>query len=156
MSSRLRIEHRRVRNTRLRRRERVQRFRPRQTRERGRTWQNEAPGGSGSWERTVHLISESAGDDDRTFERWLRRHYSLLFEMELNDWYTDPTLWPSERSYEFFRQWFEPELYTVLRDLAQGAIYDGVAPGPSVEGRRGVAAHPGSMSTSEMLKSYRE
>jgi hypothetical protein len=44
--------------------------------------------------------------------------------MELNDWYTESTLGPTKGSYELFRQWFEPELYTVLRDLAQGAIYD--------------------------------
>jgi hypothetical protein len=96
-------------------------------------WINEAdPNPSGSpitleranEERTVYLISDRAGEDNRTFERWLRRHHGRLFEMEPNDWYTDPTLWPSERSYELFGQWFEPELYTVLTDLGQGAIYD--------------------------------
>lgn len=44
--------------------------------------------------------------------------------MELNEWYTIPALWPSKRSYELFRQWFDPELHTVLTDLGQGAIYD--------------------------------
>ena len=78
-------------------------------------------------ERTVYLISDSAGDDSRTFERWLRRHYASLFEMELNAWYTDPGLWPSERSYALFRRWFAPELHTVLVDLGQGAIYDAEA-----------------------------
>ncbi len=75
-------------------------------------------------ERTVYLISDSAGEDERTWERWLRRHYAKLFEMELNDWYTVPALWPSKRSYELFRQWFDPDLHTVLTDLGQGAIYD--------------------------------
>ena len=42
----------------------------------------------------------------RTFERWLRRHYASLFEMELNSWYTDPSLWPSERWYALCGQWF--------------------------------------------------
>lgn len=75
-------------------------------------------------ERTVYLISDSAGDNSRTLERWLRRHYARLFEMELNDWYTDPSLWPSERSYARFRQWFAPKLHTVVVDLGKGAIYD--------------------------------
>jgi hypothetical protein len=75
-------------------------------------------------ERTVYLISDSAGEDERTWERWLRRHYAKLFEMELNEWYTIPALWPSKRSYELFRQWFDPELHTVLTDLGQGAIHD--------------------------------
>ena len=96
-------------------------------------WINEAdPNPSGSpitleqvnEERTVYLISDGAGDDSQTFERWLRRHYAKLFEMELDDWYTDPALWPGGRSYELFRQWFEPELHTVLIDLGQGEIYD--------------------------------
>ena len=75
-------------------------------------------------ERTVYLISDRAGEDSKSFERWLKRHYAEIFEMELEGWYTDPDLWPKQISYELFRQWFDPELHTVLIDLGDGAIFD--------------------------------
>jgi hypothetical protein len=75
-------------------------------------------------ERTVYLIDDAVGDDDRSFERWLKRSYGALFEMELEGWYTDEGLWPQDRTYSMFRQWFDPELHTVLIDLGDGIILD--------------------------------
>jgi hypothetical protein len=75
-------------------------------------------------ERTVYLIGDSAGEDSHSLERWLKRHYAEIFERELEGWYTDPDLWPKERSYRLFREWFEPELHTVLIDLGDGALVD--------------------------------
>lgn len=75
-------------------------------------------------ERTVYLITDEAGQDPRSFERWLKRNYQELFERELYDWYTDPALWPKQPSYEVFRQWFDVELHTVLIDLGTGDLYD--------------------------------
>jgi hypothetical protein len=43
-------------------------------------------------ERPVYLISDSAGENARTWDRWLRRHYAKLLEVELNGWYTVPAL----------------------------------------------------------------
>jgi len=59
-----------------------------------------------------------------TFERWLKRHYDHFFEMELEGWYTDPALWPPDRSYEMFREWFEPECHTVIVDTCSEEIVD--------------------------------
>ena len=75
-------------------------------------------------ERTVYLISDTAGDDDRSLERWLKKIFAMLLESELEGWYTDPTLWPQERSYKLFRQWFTPECHTLLFDVVGGMIYD--------------------------------
>lgn len=79
---------------------------------------------SANEERNVYLISDNAGNDRQSLDRWLKRHYAEIFEIELEDWYTDPNLWPKQRSYTLFREWFEPELHTVLIDLGQGAIVD--------------------------------
>lgn len=75
-------------------------------------------------ERTVYLISDAAGDDTASLERWLKRNYAELFAMELEGWYTDPALWPQTRTYRLFRQWFSPECHTILVDLVGGEIYD--------------------------------
>ena len=75
-------------------------------------------------ERTVYLIDDRIGDDPRSFERWLRKNYEEIFEMELDGWYTDPKLWPQDRSLALFRAWFDVELHTVLVDLGAGEMYD--------------------------------
>lgn len=75
-------------------------------------------------ERTVYLISDRAGDDPATFHRWLRRNYLALFENEVGDWYTDPALWPVDRSFKVFQEWFEAELHTVVVDTVEGEIVE--------------------------------
>ena len=75
-------------------------------------------------ERTVYLISDEDADTDSTLERWIRRNYRQLFESELEGWYTDPMLWPEDRSFNRFREWFDVECHTVLVDTVGGAIYD--------------------------------
>jgi hypothetical protein len=75
-------------------------------------------------ERTVYLIDDRIGEDPRSLERWLRKNYEDLFERELEDWYTDPKLWPKERSLALFHAWFDVELHTVLIDLGTGELYD--------------------------------
>jgi len=49
---------------------------------------------SANEDRNVYLISDSAGDDRQSLDRWLKRHYVEIFEIELEDGYTDPNLWP--------------------------------------------------------------
>ena len=75
-------------------------------------------------ERTVYLIDDRIGEDPRSLARWLRKNYDDLFERELNDWYTDPKLWPQDRSLALFHAWFDVELHTVLVDLGAGEMYD--------------------------------
>ena len=75
-------------------------------------------------ERTVYLVDDKVGDDRQSLERWLRKNYGELFELELEGWYTDPVLWPRDRSLKVFRQWFDVELHTVLIDLGSGGMYD--------------------------------
>ena len=75
-------------------------------------------------ERTVYLIDDAAGDDPKSLERWLKRNYANLFEMELEGWYTDPSFWPQVRNYQLFREWFEPECHTVVIDTCPDDLFD--------------------------------
>lgn len=75
-------------------------------------------------ERTVYLIEESACADPKRLEAWLKKNYVQLFDAELEGWYTDPGLWPSKRTYKLFREWFTPEVHTVLVDLGTDDIFD--------------------------------
>ena len=75
-------------------------------------------------ERTVYLIDDNTASNPESVERWLRDNYRMLFESELESWYTDPDLWPRDLSFTLFGQWFEIECHSVLKDTVGGEIYD--------------------------------
>jgi hypothetical protein len=75
-------------------------------------------------DRTVYLISEEDGDGEIAVRRWVRANYEELFEYELGGWYTDPSLWPEERTGEMFCDWFEIEWHSVLIDTVDGELYN--------------------------------
>lgn len=55
---------------------------------------------------------------------WSRKNHAALFENELEGWYTDETLWPRNRDYKTFKEWFEVECHSVIMDTVGGEIYD--------------------------------
>jgi hypothetical protein len=75
-------------------------------------------------ERTVYLISDEDAESKSRVERWIRKNYERLFEEELEGWYTDPDLWPKDRTFKMFKEWFEIECHTVLVDTVGGELYD--------------------------------
>lgn len=72
-------------------------------------------------ERTVYLIDV---EDEDELAVWLRHHHKEVFEEELNGWYTDPKLWPRDRSLKLLKEWCTLELNTVVLDLDDSPIED--------------------------------
>ena len=75
-------------------------------------------------ERTVYLIRDQDGDTPADVEKWIKLNYDVLFESELDGWYTDEELWPDNRNIELFRKWFDVECHTVIVDTVDSAIED--------------------------------
>ena len=75
-------------------------------------------------ERTVYLISDDDAGGPDAVDRWIERNWKILFEAELEGWYTDPDLWPKKLTLRLFRAWFTVECHTVLHDTVGGEIYD--------------------------------
>jgi hypothetical protein len=48
---------------------------------------------------------------------WVRDNYDDMFEIKLEGWYTDPAIWPSDRSWESFLEWFDLEMLGPAWDL---------------------------------------
>ena len=67
---------------------------------------------------TTFLLPE--GRDDS--EAQVRRHFRTMFEEELNSWYTDPTLWPKDRSFKLFQKFFTIQVASMVVDLGKGEI----------------------------------
>jgi hypothetical protein len=70
-------------------------------------------------ERTVYLVEV---EDQEELEDWLERNHGTLFEEELFGWYTDPTLWPSERSLKLLRDWCSFEFHSVVVDMGSSPL----------------------------------
>jgi len=70
---------------------------------------------------TVYLILE---EDAEKLEEWISLNFEQLFESEIEDWYTDESLWPKNRNRKLFDEWFDVECHSVLIDTVDGKIID--------------------------------
>jgi hypothetical protein len=72
-------------------------------------------------EHTVYLVEV---EDEEELAGWLARHHQELFEEELNEWYTDPALWPRDRSLKVLLEWCSFDLHSVVVDMGRSALED--------------------------------
>ncbi|MES0874948.1 hypothetical protein [Sinimarinibacterium thermocellulolyticum] len=70
---------------------------------------------------TVYLVEAESRQD---FERWLRLNHEPIFEALLEDWYTDETLWPADRSIETLKLWCSFEFHSTVFDTGESPIED--------------------------------
>ena len=70
---------------------------------------------------TVYLILE---DDAENLEEWISLNFEQLFEREIEDWYTDESLWPKNRNRKLFDKWFDVECHSVIIDTVDEKIVD--------------------------------
>lgn len=70
-------------------------------------------------DKTVYLISEKDGAE---WDKYVKKHFSDIFENELEGCYTDSELWPADRSWKIFNEWFDFEVQTMVYDLAAGPV----------------------------------
>lgn len=73
-------------------------------------------------DRTVYLIAEDIADDPEKLDQWIKMNLQVLFESELDEWFSDSELWPKQLDYTLFQQWFEPECHTMLVDTIEEPI----------------------------------
>ncbi len=63
-------------------------------------------------------------EDEDELAEWLARNHQELFEEELKGWYTDPALWPRDRSLQRQQEWCSFELNTVVVDTGESPLRD--------------------------------
>lgn len=68
-------------------------------------------------ENNIYLIREMDGSP--SIKRWIKANFDNLFENELNDWYTDEKVWPQNRTYKLFQEWFDVEIHCMILDLEE-------------------------------------
>ncbi len=70
---------------------------------------------------TVYLISD---EDAEEFDEWVENNFLTVFESELQGWYTDCDVWPTELTIDMFYLWFSVSLHTVVEDTSDEDIID--------------------------------
>jgi hypothetical protein len=69
---------------------------------------------------TTYLIKDA--DEIQLLENRLKRNYALIFELQLNNYCTDESLWPQKRTYAIFKKWFNISFSDEIIDLENGPI----------------------------------
>ena len=75
-------------------------------------------------ENTVYLVSDTEGESKESAIEWVKLNFDMLFEEELEGWYTVPSLWPKNRTWKLFNQWFGIEFHSCIIDTAEEPIID--------------------------------
>lgn len=75
-------------------------------------------------ERTIYLVMDHCADNPELLDEWINDNFDILFEMELDGWYTDEELWPMKRDRRLFNEWFEVECHSVIEDTVNEPIED--------------------------------
>ena len=70
-------------------------------------------------ERTVYLLEV---EDQQELQGWLELNHRLLFEEELFGWYTDPALWPPERSLKMLGELCSFEFHSMVIDTGSSRL----------------------------------
>lgn len=73
-----------------------------------------------SEEPTVYLFPEF--DDSEELKEHLQTIYEDIFNNELMAWYTDESLWPQNRNWKMFKEWFDYRIHEIVFDTLHEKI----------------------------------
>lgn len=71
-------------------------------------------------EGDVYLLPDFETTEE--MEKWMKKHFDRLFTDQLNGWYTDPAMWPQDRTFDLFKEWFSYSLHTMVWDTQESSI----------------------------------
>jgi|SRR4030042_1678407 hypothetical protein len=66
-------------------------------------------------DNNIYLIKEM--ENNEAILKWIKKNYENIFMNELNDWCTDEEMWPKNRTYKMFSEWFDIEICSMILDL---------------------------------------
>jgi hypothetical protein len=70
----------------------------------------------------VYLIPDESITGAKEAIRYVEKHWKTLFEVLLEEWIVDASLWPEKRTLKIFREWFEPIYCGMVWDLARDPL----------------------------------
>lgn len=73
-------------------------------------------------DNTAYLLPECAYDNER--DELLKQFYDLIFQEQLDGWWTDESAWPQKRDLALFKEWFDVEFHSAVIDLVDAPLED--------------------------------
>lgn len=73
-------------------------------------------------EQNGFLVSSDKVETTEDAQRWVNKNWQMLFEHQLNEWYTAESMWPANRSLKMFKEWFEIRYHPMLWDLGNDVL----------------------------------
>jgi hypothetical protein len=61
-------------------------------------------------------------DDEDELNRHFQKIFKDTFENELMAWYPDESLWPQDRSWKMFNEWFDYKVHEIVFDTLREKI----------------------------------
>ena len=58
-------------------------------------------------------------NDQENALQYVYSQFKNIFEMELEAWFVDETLWPSNRTLKMFKEWIDVEFHSTVIDLVE-------------------------------------
>jgi hypothetical protein len=71
-------------------------------------------------ESNVILLPEFQRPGDEI--KYIKKVYSDLFTHQLWGWHTDESVWPEDRGWNLFQEWFEIQICSEVFDMVEGKI----------------------------------
>lgn len=71
-------------------------------------------------EGDVYLLPDF--EETGQMKKWLKKYFDEIFSDQLNNWYIDENLWPKNRTFKTFQEWFEYSLHTMVWDTEEQDI----------------------------------
>ena len=70
----------------------------------------------------IYLLPEYGFESEQ--DDLIAHFYGMIFEAELEGWWTDETDWPSDRTVDMFKQWFDLTFHSMIEDLVDAPLLD--------------------------------
>lgn len=71
---------------------------------------------------TAYLLPDYSYDNEQ--DEILARFYEVIFEEQLDGWWTEESDWPPKRDFAMFSKWFDVEFHSLVIDLVDAPLED--------------------------------
>ncbi|MBC6493026.1 hypothetical protein ACFSQD_00730 [Flavihumibacter stibioxidans] len=71
-------------------------------------------------ESDIYLLPDFETPEE--MEKRLNKNFDLLFTPKLFGWYMDESMWPQNRTFNMFQNWFHYTLHTMIFDTQKAPI----------------------------------
>ena len=61
-------------------------------------------------------------EEIKQMEQWLKKNFDLIFIDQMNNWYTNESVWVKNRTFRLFKEWFDYSLHTMIFDTLDTLI----------------------------------